>query len=88
MKSKKLLTIFTIVLVFLIAGCKKDKNPENPNTSGMPLQTTVQQKVSLEGASNFAIIAFSAVTNTGARLDGQALARTGAVNMAGNIIVK
>ena len=64
MKTNKLLTtlaIVSIVSVVLIAGCKKD---ENPNV--IPVQTIVMATVPLVGASNFAILAGSAITSTGA----------------------
>jgi hypothetical protein len=65
MKTKKLLSTISIVLVVLIAGCKKDDtNPENPIV--IPVQTTVQATIALAGASNFAILSGSAITNTGA----------------------
>ena len=69
MKTKKLLTTLAMVAVVLIAGCKKDKI--EPITSGttpivIPVQTTVQAMVPLAGAANLAVLAGSAVTNTGA----------------------
>lgn len=69
MKTKKLLTTFAIVSVVLISGCKKkdDAAPVNPsNPIVIPVQTTVQATVPLAGASNFAVLAGSAVTSTGA----------------------
>lgn len=68
MKTKKLLTTLAIVSVVLIAACKKD-NPAPTNTSNpivIPVQTTAQGTVALSGASTFAILAGSSVTNTGA----------------------
>ena len=42
MKTKKLLAIFTLVLVALIAGCKKDSTtPTGTNPIVIPVQTTV-----------------------------------------------
>jgi hypothetical protein len=69
MKAKKLLTALAVVSVVLIAGCKKDNT--DSSTSGttstvIPLQTTIQATVTLAGSSNLAILAGSAVTNTGA----------------------
>ena len=59
-----------VVLVVLIAACKKDKNDPAPSTGTtpvvIPIQTTVQATVPLAGAANFAILAGSSVTNTGA----------------------
>ncbi len=62
MKMKKLLTVLMVGTVVLITGCKKDK--DNPNV--IPVQTTVHTTVALAGTSGFAVIAGSAVTNTGA----------------------
>ena len=68
MRSNKLLTtlaLVSIASVVLIGGCKKDKTePGNPGV--IPIQTTVMTTVSLAGASNFAVLAGSAVTSTGA----------------------
>lgn len=69
MKSKKLLTTFAIVLVVLIAGCKKDStDPVTPLITPIviPVQTTIQAMVVLGDATNIAILAGSSVTNTGA----------------------
>ena len=64
----KLLPTFAIALVFITAACKKD-NP-NPSTPGpltnIPLQTTIQADIPLGVADNFAILAGSGITNTGA----------------------
>jgi hypothetical protein len=65
MKTKKLLAILAIVSVVIFIGCKKDDpNTENPNA--IPAQTTIQGSVAFASANNFAILAGSAVTNTGA----------------------
>jgi hypothetical protein len=68
MKSIKLLTELAIVsmaAVVLLAGCKKDNlDPTNPIV--IPVQTIVLATVPLVNASGFAILAGSAVTNTGA----------------------
>jgi hypothetical protein len=67
MKTKKLLSILAILAVILVAGCKKDEPDPDPSTPiVIPAQTTVQLTVPLAGASNFAVIAGSAITNTGA----------------------
>jgi hypothetical protein len=69
MKTKKLLTILTIMSVVLIAGCKKDKEdplPSGTNPVVIPIQTTVQAAVPLSGASSLAVLAGSTVTSTGA----------------------
>jgi len=62
-----LLTTLAIVSVVLLAGCKSDeptKNTDNPN--GIPVQGSSQATVSLGGAANFAVLAGSAITSTGA----------------------
>ena len=68
MRSNKLFTtlaIASLVSVVLIAGCKKDEtDPENTNV--IPIQTTVSPAVPLLSAANFAILAGSAITSTGA----------------------
>lgn len=68
MKTKNLVTTLAIVSVVLIAGCKKDNTSPTPAPTPIviPMQTTVQATVALTGASNFAILAGSSVTNTGA----------------------
>jgi hypothetical protein len=69
MKTKNVLLILAIVSVGLLGGCEKDDNETTtPGTNPIkiPVQTTVQAKVLLKGASNMAILAGSAVTNTGA----------------------
>jgi len=61
------LTTLAIASVVLLSGCKSDeptKNTDNPN--GIPLQNTSQATVTLGGASNFAVLAGSAITSTGA----------------------
>jgi hypothetical protein len=68
MKTNKFLStlaIVSIATVSLIAGCKKDKS-ENANPSVIPIQANVMATVPLAGASNFAILAGSAVNSTGA----------------------
>lgn len=71
MKIKNLLPALAIVSVAIITSCKKDKDepaPTSPatNTQVIPLQTTVQGNVPLAGASSFAILAGSSISNTGA----------------------
>lgn len=68
MKTKNLLSTFAIVSVVLIAGCKKDKNEPRPSPAAIaiPVQSTVQATVPLAGAANFAILAGSAISSTGA----------------------
>jgi len=67
MKTKMLLTSLAIVAAVLMSGCKSDEpttNTDNPN--GIPTQSTSQATVSLGGAGNFAVLAGSAITSTGA----------------------
>jgi hypothetical protein len=69
MKTKTLLMTFAAAVV-LIAACKKETidpvAPSITNPTVIPLQTTVQATVPLAGASGFAVLAGSSVTNTGA----------------------
>jgi hypothetical protein len=65
MKLIKLLSAFAIASVVLLASCDKDDADPN-NLIIIPEQTTVQTAISLNGASSFAILAGSEVTNTGA----------------------
>ncbi|MES2620595.1 MAG: ice-binding family protein [Bacteroidota bacterium] len=62
MKSLKALIGFATVSVLWITGCKKD----DTNPIIIPIQTTVHGTVALAGASSLAVLAGSAVTNTGA----------------------
>jgi hypothetical protein len=67
MKTKMLLSTLALVSVVLMSGCKSNDpttNTDNPN--GIPIQNTAQATVALAGASNFAILGGSGVTNTGA----------------------
>ena len=67
-KIKLITGIFAIAIVAL-SGCKKDEvNPDcaEPNSSTIPLQTTIQAPISLGAAFEFAVIAGSSITNTGA----------------------
>jgi hypothetical protein len=72
MRIKKLLATLTIVSVVLINGCKKkDEVTPTPvtttNPQVIPVQTTAQTTVVMGAAvSNFAILAGSSVTSTGA----------------------
>lgn len=65
---KKLLPAFALALVFTTVACKKDKpTPSTPGTlTNIPLQTTIQTDVPLGAADNFAVLAGSGITNTGA----------------------
>lgn len=67
MKTKILAAVLAIVSVVIIAGCKKDSvNPSTTNPTVIPLQTVIMPMVLLTGATNFAILSGSAITNTGA----------------------
>lgn len=69
MKTKKLINILSLAVIVLIAGCKKSETettptPENPQV--IPFQTTLQSTISLGATANLAILAGSAISNTGA----------------------
>jgi hypothetical protein len=68
MKTNKLLITLaavSIASVVLIGGCKKDTtDPSNPIV--IPVQTVVMPAVALAGSANFAVLAGSAITSTGA----------------------
>jgi hypothetical protein len=65
---KKLLTIFAIMSVVIIGACKKDSTTSvtPPPPVVIPPQTSLQSKVSLGSGSGLAVLAGSAITNTGA----------------------
>ena len=67
MKLKILLSTFAIAAVVIMASCNKDET-ETSNPIVIPVQTTVQTTIALAGASNFAILAGSEITNTGATI--------------------
>ena len=67
MKTKKLLSTFAIASVVFFGSCTSNdptKNVDNPN--GIPLQSVTMPVVVMAGASDFALLAGSAVTSTGA----------------------
>lgn len=70
MKNKiKFLATVALASVVIIGGCKKDSSTPTGSGSNLiviPIQTTVQATIPLVGASNFAILAGSAVSSTGA----------------------
>ena len=66
MKTKKIFTTFAIVTVVLFFGCKTDVTTNTDNPKPIPIQNITLGNVDLAGVSNFAIIAGSAITNTGA----------------------
>src|SRR5260221_4782425 len=78
MKKEKLIPTLAILSVMLMAGCNTLNNelsPSGSKTIAMPLKTTdrklslgLQAIVPLTGASNFAVLAGTTVTNDGASL--------------------
>jgi hypothetical protein len=67
MKTKKLLSTLVVASVVFIVGCTSNDpttNTDNPN--GISIQNTQMATVSLAGTSGFALLAGSAITNTGA----------------------
>lgn len=66
MKTKRLVTTFAIVSAILFAACKKDDPNPSENPIVIPIQVTASATVAMAGASNLAVLAGSAVTNTGA----------------------
>ncbi len=60
------LTAFALVTLLLVTACTEDNNNPGGNPIVIPLQTTVHAIVPLGGTINFAVLAGSAVTNTGA----------------------
>jgi hypothetical protein len=71
MNKLKLIPILAIALVVLIAACSKSEDGTgNPGTNPVviPIQTVIQDPVLLNGSSNIAILAGSAISNTGATI--------------------
>jgi hypothetical protein len=70
MIKENLMIAFLTLAIFSVGGCKKDEvTPECPAgtiTNEIPLQTTVQAPIALGLAFDFAVIAGSSITNTGA----------------------
>jgi len=67
MKTKKLLLALSIVTVAVFSSCKSEGGTTNvDNPVPIPVQNISQVAISLDGLSNFAIIAGSAITSTGA----------------------
>jgi hypothetical protein len=60
------LAVFVLGSVLLISGCKKDDPIPDNSTIVIPIQTTVVPAVAMGGSAEFAILAGSAITNTGA----------------------
>jgi hypothetical protein len=69
MKTTKIVTAFIITSLILIAGCKKSTSSTASGTPAtqivIPLQTTTHAPVAMGAAANLAILAGSAVSNTG-----------------------
>lgn len=63
---KNLLTATALVAVALLAGCGKDDPSPVANTNVITTQTISMSDVTLSNASGIAVLAGSAVTNTGA----------------------
>lgn len=66
MKINTLIATITIITSTLIAGCKKDESTSPSKPVNIPVQTTPQSTVALAASANFAILAGSSVTSTGA----------------------
>ncbi|MFL5762722.1 MAG: ice-binding family protein [Bacteroidia bacterium] len=65
----KNLSILAVMSIVAFAACKKDKNEPQPSgtpVAAYPIQTTIQPTVPLAGASTFAVLAGSSVSNTNA----------------------
>lgn len=69
MKTNKLFTTLAVLAlgsVFLITGCKKDETTPDNSKIVIPTQTIVAPAVALGGSAEFAVLAGSSITNTGA----------------------
>src|SRR6478735_1853336 len=67
--TKSILFIASVVLISIstIIGCDKNKDVSpTTNTQVIPVQTVVQGSITMAGTSGLAVLAGSAVTNTGA----------------------
>lgn len=67
MKTKIIFSTLALASVVLFGSCAKDElstNTDNP--SGIPLQNIAMAKVDLGGTADFALLAGSAITSTGA----------------------
>jgi hypothetical protein len=70
-KMKKTITTLAIALITILGSCKKSTttpttSSSSSSTTTIPLQSTIQAPVSLAGSANLAILAGSAISNTGA----------------------
>ena len=66
MKTNCFITSIALIAVFIFTSCSNDVTTNTDNPVAIPLQNTAQSSVNLAGVSDFAIIAGSSVTNTGA----------------------
>ena len=66
MKIENLFKTLAFASLVLFTGCKADVTSNADNPVAIPIQNKSQASISLAGVSNFAIIAGSAITNTGA----------------------
>jgi len=66
MKTTNLFMALAFVAAAFSTGCKSDVTSNVDNPIPIPIQNTTQASISMAGVSNFAIIAGSAITNTGA----------------------
>ena len=66
MKTRKLFTIIAMAGVVLFSGCNDAVTSNVDNPGGIPIQDISMSKVVLGGTSDFAILAGSAITSTGA----------------------
>lgn len=67
MKTRTILSTIALATVVIFGSCAKDElstNIDNPN--GIPNQNTIQAKVDFGGTADFALLAGSAITSTGA----------------------
>lgn len=66
MNTKKLFTALALVSVVLFSACKDEVTANVDNPNGIPTQSSAMATVSLNGASDFAVLAGASITNTGA----------------------
>lgn len=67
--TNKILTAMAVLSIgsaILITGCKKDEVDPDTNPAVIPVQTINMPAVALAGAANFAVLAGSSITSTGA----------------------
>jgi hypothetical protein len=66
MNAQKLVTSLILTSVILFSSCKDEVISNVDNPDGIPIQNTNMETVDLAGSSNFAVLAGSSITNTGA----------------------